>query len=356
MNRFVRYRFVRYRFAPGLLLIAALLCPVGLVQAQQGWELHYNSAVHNTLTESQPEHRWTFTGDAGDRILIDMRADNPDMLDTYLTLLDPTGGTLLTDDDGGEGFNSRIGPYQLPADGQYTILAARYSGVGAYALEVRSLDALPTLRSGKPLVGVVNAEHVSDFFLLEAVPEMPLMQVVLRTDLSADNMVLAPSLAVYGADGLIATTEAQDPPTGIIDPVALLPGEAYFVVVNWNANGAGGPYEIDLIPSEVELLESGIVQQATLDYNTVTQQHFFWAEADQDVRVMLQTHDSLALTTEIYSLDQQVWLFNNGGLSVHELSVRLTIPANGLYVIAVHDGSFSGESGTYTILVEPVAE
>jgi len=134
---------------------------------QSGSRIAYNETVHGTITESSPEQQWSFTGHAGDLVLIDLHADSISSLDTYLTLLDANGSTLMSDDDSGDSTNSRIGPYALPAEGSYTIVAGRYSGSGAYTLELKDLRTIPVLVPEKPLVGVVNAGDPSDYFLID---------------------------------------------------------------------------------------------------------------------------------------------------------------------------------------------
>lgn len=337
------------RFAWTGLVIGALLVSRPVASAappRQGTDIQYNQTVQGSLSDAAPEQHWFFSGYAGDLILIDMRADEPDILDTFLTLLDANGMTLMTDDDGGDGFNSRIGPYQLPADGRYEIIAARYTGMGGYSLELQSLTALPTLRAGKPLVGVVNASNASEFFLVQ--PDSgPLMRLAV-TD---DDPTADPFLALYGPDGLIASTEFEETQTGAIDPIFTLPGEVYVVVVSWNVNTSGGPYELALGPSEISLMEMGVPQTGALDYETILQRHYFRGEAGQAVRVTVTTDDPIVPALEITTLGEGTWLFASEGAAMRETSVVLTISASGLYAVGVHDSSYSGESGTYTITV-----
>lgn len=76
-------------------------------------------------------------------VTIDMTSEQ---LDPYLWLLGPNGGSLVQDDDGGEGTNSRI-VYQTTERGTYTVRANAYcggnpprcegeQGLGAYELHI----------------------------------------------------------------------------------------------------------------------------------------------------------------------------------------------------------------------------
>ena len=87
---------------------------------------------------------YTFSATAGDAIAISMNSDD---FDTYLYLIDPSGQELTSNDDGGDGTNSRIpgsGTTTIPATGDYSIEATSFfSGeTGAYSLTLQRIDAL----------------------------------------------------------------------------------------------------------------------------------------------------------------------------------------------------------------------
>ncbi len=340
-----------------ILVMAALgliawLAVIGTVQAaptrQPGDQIRYDEIVQGHLTDAQAEDTWLFTGHAGDVVLIDMRASDAEVLDSYLTLLDPHGSTVMSDDDGGDGLNARIGPYQLDTSGEYTILASRYSGTGDYSLELKDLSTIPTLSIDKPLIGVVGAAHSTDFFRLPVPPEDT--RWLLRVAASDDDLYNDPYLALYGPMGFVASTEYQD--SSVLDPIAPIPGEVYVVAVSWNSNSAGGPYEITLGESTVELLQDGIPQTRTLDYENYMQQHFFRAQEGHRVRVTVRSDDNIAPVLEITSADAVTYLFSSDGETVRELSVVVDIPISTVYIVSVRDGSYMGETGAYTLQLD----
>lgn len=339
------------------ILIGVLVLNVAGVSAhtpdQQDSSLRYNDVVRGQITDSSDEQRWVFSGQAGDLIVIDMRATGPG-LDSSLSLMGPDGSMLTLDDDGGLGFNSRIGPFELPADGAYTILAGRYSGQGDYILELRYLPTIPTLAPGKSLVGTVNAEQPNNFFVLDlAAPSED--DTLWRITIEDDQLYSDPVIAVYGPNGLIATTESGID-GGSLDPIIPLEGESYIVVVSWNADSAGGPYEITLRESERELLTDGVPQTGTLDSTTTSQAHYFRGTEGQTIRVSVRTRDDIAPALEILSLDYSAYLFFNEGDKTREIRVTLTLPITAIYTINVRDGSFEGHSGTYTLDFEVIGE
>jgi hypothetical protein len=341
----------------GLGLVLCLVSGVGGAQAvpllRQNSPIHYDETVRGQLTDRGFGQNWTFTGQTGDLVLIDMRATDPNMLDPYLALQDSSSHTLVSDDDGGEGVNARIGPYPLPADGDYTINATSYTGTGEYTLELKNLNTIPTLVPGKPLVGTVNSAHPSDYFLLGAEPTGGDMLV--RLHITDDDPYADPYLSVYGPSGFVIGTEIQTD-TATIDPIVLLPGQTYAVAVSWNSSGAGGAYELLLDQSGMELLQEGVAQSGSLTYDTYSQRHYFRGEEGETVRITVRVEGEIAPALQIATLDFNTYLFTNEGEHMREVTAVVTIPTAAIYVVDIHDGSYSGGNGSYTIRLERVTD
>jgi hypothetical protein len=315
--------------------------------AAQTSHIEYNETAQSSIPESANEERWDFTGYAGDLILIDMRADGSN-LDCYLTLLDAFGTPLISDDDGGEGLNARIGPYRLPGDGTYTILAGRYSGAGSYLLELKNLNTIPMISPGKSLAGVLDSRHPTDYFLLP----VSAADTLWRLSVSDDDASTDPYLALYGPSGLVISTEYDGGSS--LDPVVTLPDRTYIAVVSWNPGSSGGPYQLDLNPSEVDLLNSGVPQTGTLNYDLTRHRHYFRGEAGQTVRLTASVDGDISLSLNVMSQDSVVTLFSNTGDALRTLTVTLDITQSGVYTVEVWDGSYGGSSGSYTLSFENV--
>ncbi len=88
------------------------------------------------LRQAGEEHRYTFHGEAGQAVTIEMQAGPGGGLDSYLELRAPDGSTLISDDDSGGSLNSRIANFVLPQTGEYVILAYGFShtSTGSYGL------------------------------------------------------------------------------------------------------------------------------------------------------------------------------------------------------------------------------
>ena len=86
------------------------------------------------LLDGRRSQVWSFEGDAGQTVTIDLSSDD---FDTYLTLLGPGIVAPIEDDDSGGSFNSRI-VATLAESGTFRIVAAALgSDTGAFELSVR---------------------------------------------------------------------------------------------------------------------------------------------------------------------------------------------------------------------------
>jgi hypothetical protein len=89
------------------------------------------SATLNSLEEG---HDWTFDGEAGQAVTIDVVAEGD--TDPQARLLDPSGDLLVLDDDGGDGYNARI-VTTLPETGTYTVRVDVFTE-GTYSIQITS--------------------------------------------------------------------------------------------------------------------------------------------------------------------------------------------------------------------------
>lgn len=110
--------------------------------------ISYGSTVRGSVSDAQTEVLYVFQGREGDLVEVLMEAEvAPTPLDTYLILQDASGNVLAENDDIQAGVirNSFL-TAQLPADGEYIIVATRYSGTtgpittGAFNLSLSYQD------------------------------------------------------------------------------------------------------------------------------------------------------------------------------------------------------------------------
>lgn len=95
--------------------------------------ISYGATVRGTITDEAPAIRYVFQGRANDVVEISMTARSAaDPLDTFLRLQDADGNVIAENDDINPGVvRDSFITQQLSADGEYTIIATRYSGTTA---------------------------------------------------------------------------------------------------------------------------------------------------------------------------------------------------------------------------------
>lgn len=98
---------------------------------------------------------YTFDGEAGQRVIIDMISDD---FDAYLILLDVDGNEFAQNDDGGDNNNARL-EVTLPDNGTYTLLANSYEAgqTGNYQLYLRTVESEP--QSSSPSNNLILQQH-----------------------------------------------------------------------------------------------------------------------------------------------------------------------------------------------------
>ena len=334
-------------------LLVALSClvwalaPAPITTAQPEQRLRYGETAQGALSDSAAGQVWRFSGNAGDQVLIDMRPVGDSELDTFLTLLDPQGNTLASDDDSGEGTNARLGILTLRESGDYTILADRYDGAGAYLLTLHNLALLPTLALDKPVIGVLDSEHPTDFFALSASGQSG--PALLRLNVRDNDPAGDPILAIYGLRGPLIS--AEDSGGDTLDPLPLASESVAAVAVSWNGRTTGGAYELWLTASRVPLLTPGEATEITLGLGGGAR-YFFQAEEHTAVRLTAMAQGDVAPALSVSALDGSVTLFSSGGSGTRALTVTLEIPATGLYQVAVSNATEGAGMGTMTLELE----
>lgn len=327
-----------------LLFCAALTIPS--VRAQDGQSLRYGEVVQGSLSPSTTEQDWRFNGSAGDWILIDMRPSGEGTLDTFLTLLDPQGNTLASDDDSGEGTNARLGPLKLPVDGDYTILAGRYDGAGPYLLTLHNLALLPALAPNKPLIGALSSGHPADFFALTvAEPGTRPLALSVRGSDPIQPLVLT----VHGQQGVLASTEESG--SDMLDPLPLAAGELYAVAIGWSGQPGGQTYELWLTDSRVPLLLPDEPVEALLEPEAGVA-YFFEGEEDTTVRLTVSAAGGIAPALSVTMPGSDNALFRNEGSQTRTLTVTIDLLATGFYRLDISDASGRGLPGSVRLLLE----
>lgn len=151
------------------IIIGVLLSSVMTPFAQTDTLISYDEVVTGELDSDVYEQLYTFEGQAGDTVVIQMVATSGDpRLDSFLILRDAQGEELASDDDTAGNLNSLIGPYTLEESGTYTVVATRFqretgTSNGAYELSV-SLGDFEAVSVGDVKEVTIDNENPIWFF------------------------------------------------------------------------------------------------------------------------------------------------------------------------------------------------
>jgi hypothetical protein len=223
------------------------------VVATSGNALALGQMVEGAISNERPSIEYTYTGTAGDVISVRMERTSGD-LDTYVSVLDPTGNEIAAvDDDPQLGLaGSIVNSLTLPVDGTYTIVATRFgfeggSSSGSFSLVVETGDAGYTapmqafyFRTG---VGDAACAEAPESGMMvqtpEGVGEVQLLVNGVRFELASTAYLQATPGGVMTIALLEGTGRAES------DGVArIIPGGSYVTVpIDMNMEASGPPSE-----------------------------------------------------------------------------------------------------------------
>lgn len=130
--------------------------------------LVYGELIYGAISRTVFEQRYTFQGEAGQVIGVEMKALNGN-LDPFVVLLDAEGSEIVSNDDDpqGRGLDSYLRAVTLPESGVYTIVATRYNQAdgdteGEFVLRLESSIAFAGANS------TISAERGVRLFTFES--------------------------------------------------------------------------------------------------------------------------------------------------------------------------------------------
>ncbi|MCC6612553.1 MAG: PPC domain-containing protein [Anaerolineae bacterium] len=356
-----------------LLMLLASLCLLLIVPmtalAQGGTELAYGGSAEGQFTDGVTEVLYTFTGSAGDLIVARMTA-NTSPLDSYLILRDPSGTQVAYDDDDGGSLNSMVGPFALPVDGTYTLVATRCcpgsapnTGEGSFVVTLEQTTAQP-LTTDQPITfDLVDAQQT--LIYTYAVTE-PLVAWIHLSDLAGVGQVILNVLNLNG-DIVLYDSRMMDvqPPAPQPAPVYFSQPGSYLITVRIQAASFEDPTppapSISGTLSAVELptmpMAIGDTVSGTLDDSQPFDVYTFDATKDQLL--------SLSGSTEAGSAPFDALLYDPNGIQILYNTTTndafqfdpMQITLDGRYVVVARRSDngqtpVDGTSGSYSFTLD----
>ncbi len=351
-----------------------LTLSTGTAQPPQGsGTITIGQTVTGSLNQSQ--QTWTFSGNAGDVISIEMNSTD---FDTYLELNGPNGQQVAFNDDGGPGLNSFINGFRLPTSGTYTIIARSFAnaGRGTYTLTltaggvvVPTPTPFPTqppppssdrgaIEFGQTVTGSLNQSQERWTFTANAGD-------VITIEMNSSDFDTY--LELHDADEQQVAFNDDGGPglNSLINGFRIPRSGRYTIIARSFANGGRGSYTLSLISGEVVVptptpfptqppppsssggaIEFG--QTVTGRINRSQETWTFSANAGDVISIEMNSSD-FDTYLELHDADgQQVTSNDDGGPGLNSLISGFAIPRSGRYTIVARSFG-NGGSGSYTL-------
>jgi hypothetical protein len=321
-----------------------------------------------TSDSGAPADLYRFSGRAGQRVAITMKADG---FDTYLELFDANHNSLATDDDSAGDLNSRL-THTLTEDGDYLIEARAFSsGEGPYTLNIEEIAPPPppsAIAFGQTVEGELTSSDATDddgrlydAFIFSGT-EGQRVQAVMRSGDFDAYLQLGQGEEDFSEiasddDGLGQGTDAR--------LIFTLPETGDYVLRarSWSRD-AKGLYALELQdlggePSPGSLLIGSTVRGRLTERASITDDgiyydaYHFKAKADEKLRFTLIASSFDAMIEVGEEKDGDYFKLEEDDDSLSDTHARLnwTAPRDGTYVLRAR--SFGANStGDYVLITE----
>lgn len=358
--------------------------------------LTYNSSANSTITDEVPEVRYTFEGNAGDVVSLDMAVvEGSGTLDTYLQLLGPDGSILVENDDADlTTTNSHIGDFTLPESGTYTIVATRFSlatgfTTGDFTLTLSSANVSPETPEtsvtaggyGMAMNGSIDDSQVQQSFTFEGSAGD-----VVTIEMTADSGNLDTHVTLVAPDGTTLTENDDIDLTNTNSRIAdfTLPETGTYTIIASRYDGEDGTssgtfiLSVNGTISENPPVNTPPVAEGSIAFDTpvtgsITEesfaQNYSFEGTEGDAVTIELTATSGNLDTVVQLLDASGNVVaQNDDIDLSSINSRIegfTLPSTGTYTIVAsrYDGANGISTGEYTLLLTrstgttpPVAE
>jgi hypothetical protein len=328
---------------------------------------------HPSLRNRGPYQQWTLRGQRGQRLVIDMASS---AFDSYLILRTRDGYAIGVDDDGGGGTNARIRTI-LPADGNYTIVAASFrpGGRGDYTLtvmdwivpDVPGAGGTHALAMGATRDGVLEPGDeltgdgpYQDRWTFELAAGQRARVTMSSSDLDSYLILLGPGDSLIGsnddASGRDAAFMLRSAAGGRYTALATTYGEqprvgAYRIGLTEITGDVGTPGTISLGETKDGTLEFG---DSTTQSGSLVDVFRYTASSSGTVQIDLVGVDGLDTYLTLQDANGMTLTTNDDGGDV-SLAARIVYPVTAGSVYRILAGTYGGtaRTGRYRLSVNP---
>jgi hypothetical protein len=306
--------------------------------------MEFPGTVQGMLDVESPTRMYHFTASEGAVISVSLESS---AFDATLGLYSETDATapIATDDDGGTGFNSLIGPLTITEGGAYFIAAGSYDeGVGPFTLRAENIELDPIAFGDMRLIEFTESMQVA-WLSFEADGEL-FANVHVDSGGTIDTQLRLrdPSNAEVAYD--------DDGGNGMDPELASVPVERpgrYVLELRPFAAGSTGTVRLELSRSSVDSLDDG---PATVTVGPKPSRNLLRFDGRGGEPVTLHLAERRGETTQprLYVTQEGNEIASASASGVSALSLRLVPPADGPLLVRVEDDA--GVPATFEISLQ----
>ena len=291
----------------------------------------YGQLVTDELSAEANQIEYTFRGESGTAISIDLTSND---FDATLTLLSgDSRSQLVYNDDGGINRNSRIGPFVLPNDGDYQIVV---SGLGIpegeYMLTLNRVDPTP-IELGDAIEGQISGGQAAYFSFEAQAGDIVDVRVDTGNEFDTALTVITPS-----SSEIASAEDVSDEVDPVVRNVILTEDGTYFVVVQPNVTrDARTPITVKVTESIIPSLDDG---PQTVQFGDLNTSHLlaFTGEANEQVVIQVTFDSNETVSPNVTVKQGGAELASISSYTIEgELSFGVLIPADGRVLIDLQD-------------------
>lgn len=313
--------------------------------AQAATPISIGDTVEGSLTATQLQARYTFTGEAGQLVTITLVSD---AFDAYLTLEDADGMFIASDDDSGGGRNARIGPLALPANGSFVIVAASLFGseTGPYSLTL-AVPQVRTLAFGDVVEDELTADELSKTFSFEA-EAGDAVAITLRSSAFDAYLELRSSSGAYSWIDDDGAGELNS----LIGPLALPESGTYTITATSLGRTSTGPFTLSLARAQVTALAFDKPVQVNL---AAGEPLYFSFEgvSGQTIDLRVDSGNTIDTTLTLRGPEGYQVGYNDDSTGIDPALLATNLSSTGTYTVLVQ-GRYPDESGPLTVTLTAV--
>lgn len=336
----------RSTVAIAVLMSLVWLVPVGVgAQGDEVTIVTYGESVQGTITGDHYEYLYQFAGNAGDSIYASVVELSNSYLNVELVIRDSAGQIVLE-----EGWYSAVdylGPYTLPADGDYTVQVSRYggadgSGTGNFAFIVDLAD-VQGLTPGTPVEGMLDQPAAIQFWSYDGA-EGDVMSISAEGN-GLEFVLIDPSGWQIAHEG---------PGTTPVDNFVLLEETGVFTLLLQTGHLDGSNYALDVVVYDPVELTRG--EAAAGEIGGAVSAGYFSAYVTEDELLRLEiVSDDVDFDATVYVYDSEGWLTESAYDSDEDEFNLLVEPwvaaEEGEYYIVVSPDEDYADAIPYTVTI-----